>query len=216
MIAVVDAGTGNLRSVVRALEASAPSGPADEIVITRDPDVIARASRVVMPGQGAFGDCARALAADGGALGDAVREAVRAGTPYLGICLGLQVLFGSSDEAPGCAGLGLFAGTVRRFASDHRDADGEALKIPHVGWNRAECANDAARAWFGGDHWFYFVHSYVVVPSDANVIATRTAHGESFVSAIARDNVLAVQFHPEKSQRAGLALLYRWLARGAS
>jgi glutamine amidotransferase len=214
MIAVVDAGTGNLRSVVRALEASAPSEKSS-IAITRDPDEIHRASRVVMPGQGAFGDCARALAADGGALAASVRESIAAGKPFLGICLGLQVLFGSSDEAPGCAGLGVFAGRVKRFASAMRDDDGELLKIPHVGWNRAECANDTARAWFEGDHWYYFVHSYVVVPDDAGLAATRTTHGETFVSSVCRDNVLAVQFHPEKSQRAGLSLLGRWLARNA-
>jgi glutamine amidotransferase len=215
MIAVVDAGTGNLRSVVRALEAAAPAGASPEIVITRDPDVIRRASRIVMPGQGAFGDCARALADAGGALGQAVTESIRAGKPYLGICLGLQVLFGSSDEAPGCAGLGVFAGHVRRFAENLRDDDGEPLKIPHVGWNRAEAATDAARAWLGGDHWYYFVHSYFVVPDDAALIASRTHHGETFASSVLRDNVLAVQFHPEKSQRAGLALLGRWL-RGAT
>ncbi|MEI8258334.1 MAG: imidazole glycerol phosphate synthase subunit HisH [Deltaproteobacteria bacterium] len=211
MIAVVDAGTGNLRSVVRALEAAADTASPPRVVITRDPDVVRRAGRVVMPGQGAFGDCARALAADGGALGRAVVEAIGAGRPFLGICLGMQVLFATSDEAPGLAGLGVFPGHVRRFTDGMTDDDGDVLKIPHIGWNRAESETDAARAALGPSRWYYFVHSFYVVPDDPRIVAARTRHGETFTSAVMRDNVLAVQFHPEKSQRAGLSLLGAWL-----
>jgi glutamine amidotransferase len=210
MIAIVDAGTGNLRSVVRALEASG----ARDVTVTRDPDVVRRASRIVMPGQGAFGDCATALSRDGSALGEAVTGAIRAGVPYLGICLGLQVLFGTSEEAPGCAGLGVFAGTVRRFPRDARERDGRRLKVPHVGWNRAKTIGPA-RDVIGDDPWFYFVHSYFVVPDDARLLAAQTEHGAPFAAAVAKDNVLAVQFHPEKSQHAGLGLLSRWLGSRA-
>ncbi len=211
MIAVVDAGTGNLRSVVRALDAAADAARPPSVQITRDPDVVRRAARVVMPGQGAFGDCARALAADGGALGQAVVESIRAGRPFLGICLGLQVLFATSDEAPGCAGLGVLPGRVQHFTAGLVDDDGDALKIPHIGWNRAEAVGDKAVAALGRSSWYYFVHSYYVVPDDPRIVAARTRHGETFASAVMRDNVLAVQFHPEKSQRAGLTLLATWL-----
>jgi glutamine amidotransferase len=184
------------------------------VCVTSDPDVVKRSARVVMPGQGAFGDCAAALAREGGALAESLRASIRAGTPYLGICLGMQVLFGDSEEAPGCAGLGVFAGSVRRFPRDARDTDGRRLKVPHVGWNLAQ-SRGPARDVIGTDPWFYFVHSYYVVPNDPSVIAAETEHGVSFASAVARDNVLAVQFHPEKSQHAGLGLLRRWLGRDA-
>jgi glutamine amidotransferase len=212
MITVVDTGAGNLRSVVRALEEAARRhGGALSVAISARPEDVARASRVVIPGQGAFGDCTRALARDGGALGQAVKEAIARGVPYLGICLGLQVLFESSEEAPGCAGLGVLPGTVRRFARGLRDTSGAALKVPHVGWNQAEACTDAARALLGAGGWYYFVHSYFVVPREDGVVAARTEHGAVFASAVARDNLLAVQFHPEKSQRAGLEFLARWL-----
>ncbi len=220
MIAVVDAGMGNLRSVVRALERAATDASIGscDVVVTADPDAIARADRVVMPGQGAFGDCAVALGRDGGALAEALRASIAAGRPYLGICLGLQVLFRESDEAPGRDGLGVFEGHVQKFSTDLRDTDGERLKVPHMGWNCVDpqsawpsWAPAAAQA-DAADRWFYFVHSYCVVPDDVAVIAGRTQHGETFASAVARANVFAVQFHPEKSQRAGLRLLRAWLA----
>jgi glutamine amidotransferase len=181
-----------------------------KITVTRDPDDIRHADKVVIPGQGAFGDCARALWAG---LGDAIREKVRSGAPYLGICLGLQVLFGTSEEAPGCTGLGLFEGDVGRLAGGVDATTGGALKIPHTGWNQAEPAAAESARGLLADHaqHFYFVHSFVVRPKDASIVAATTEYGERFVSAIAKDNVFACQFHPEKSQRAGIALLERFV-----
>jgi len=215
-LVVVDTGLGNVRSVVRALDEAARRGSiATEVTVSNDAERVRRADALVVPGQGGFGDCARALA---GGLGAAVRESIARGAPYLGICLGLQILFGSSEEAPGCEGLGTFAGRVARLSP------APGVKIPHVGWNVAEPTRptwllDRADS-------FYFVHSYVVVP-DAGSAAGGTAqspkeealacatteHGARFVSAIEKDNVAAVQFHPEKSQRAGLALLERFLKK---
>jgi glutamine amidotransferase len=179
---------------------------------------VRRADAVVVPGQGAFGDCARALAASG--LGEAVLEKIRAGAPYLGICLGLQVLFSSSAEAPGCAGLGVLEGEVVRLAPGTDELTGAPLKVPHVGWNTVEAGPAAAAIAGGGARGilpaapahFYFVHSFVVAPKDPRVVAGTTEYGARFVSAVAKDNVFACQFHPEKSQREGIALLRRFLA----
>jgi glutamine amidotransferase len=197
-VVVADTGLGNVRSVVRALERAG----AASVALSGDPDVVRRADALVFPGQGAFRDCARALEDE---LGAAVREAIARGAPYLGICLGLQMLFGESEEAPGCAGLGVFAGRVVRLRG------GPGIKVPHVGWNLVEPTRET---WLldRPDH-FYFVHSYVVVADDPSLACAETTHGQRFVSAIERDNVAAVQFHPEKSQRAGLALLERFLRR---
>jgi glutamine amidotransferase len=208
-IAVCDVGLGNLRSVERAL-LEASRGTRVQVEVTKDPAHIRAADKIVMPGQGGFGDCARALSST---LGDAVREHLQAGRPYLGICLGLQVLFGASDEAPGAVGLGVLPGRVVRLKGGVDPATGTALKIPHVGWNTAEprpghgglLAPGAARH-------FYFVHSFVVVPEDPAVIAATTEYGERFVSAVSTGNVFACQFHPEKSAGAGLALLERFVA----
>ncbi|MDP3274697.1 MAG: imidazole glycerol phosphate synthase subunit HisH [Deltaproteobacteria bacterium] len=209
MIALIDAGSGNLRSVARALVAAGV--PEGALRVTRDPAVIVQASRVVFPGQGAFGDCVRALDAEGQALRQALDESLARGVPYLGMCLGMQVLFERSDEAPGAQGLAYLQGDVVRLPEGRVDTRGCAVKIPHMGWNIAR-TESAHRALIGDDAWYYFVHSYVVRPSDPSVIAARTEHGEDFVSAVARDHVFAVQFHPEKSQRAGQQCLLRWLA----
>ncbi len=207
-IAIVDVGLGNLRSVERALARAAEDArAAARVVISRDADAIARADKVVVPGQGAFRDCARALSTG---LADAIRASVARGAPYLGICLGLQVLFESSEEAPGCAGLGLFAGDVGRLPD--RARNGDALKVPHMGWNTVDSGPASSRVLDRDAGWFYFVHSYAVRPRDASVVAATTTYGAPFVSAIAKDNVVAVQFHPEKSQAAGLALLARFVA----
>lgn len=208
-IAVCDVGLGNLRSVERALHA-ATRGLRVDVEVTGDPGRVRTADRLVMPGQGAFGECVRAL---GGALGDAVREHVRSGRPYLGICLGLQVLFDSSEESPGCAGLGVLEGEVVRLPGGIDEATGGRLKIPHMGWNEAEPEAAHRGLLSGASQHFYFVHSFVVVPSDRAVVAGTTEYGSTrFVSAVHRENVFACQFHPEKSQRAGLALLERFAA----
>ena len=206
-VVVVDTGLGNLRSVVRALEeAGRRGGLSATVTIETSPDAVRAADAIVVPGQGAFRDCARTL--DAG-LGAALREAIAGGTKYLGLCLGLQVLFESSEEAPGCAGLGIFRGPVRKLGS-HADPSGRPLKVPHVGWNLVEPTAHRGLLSPSEKH-FYFVHSYVVAPEDESIVAGTTTHGERFVSAVMKDNVMAVQFHPEKSQAAGLALLERFL-----
>lgn len=208
MIALIDAGCGNLRSVQRALDAVG----AHEIEITRDPERIVHADRVVFPGQGAFRDCVAALDRDGGALRQAVNQVLVDATPFLGICIGMQVLFDSSEEAPGAVGLGHFSGRVARIPDGLLDPDGSSIKVPHMGWNLARTQPPHRAVMGEQDRWYYFVHSYHCAPDDPSVIAARTTHGVDFAAAVARDNVLAVQFHPEKSQRAGLTLLSRWLS----
>ncbi len=204
---VLDVGLGNLRSVQRALEAAALEHEIDvEVVRSADPDAIRAADRVIVPGQGGFRDCARAVS---GPIAEALREIIARGTPYLGICLGLQVLFEGSSEAPGERGLGIFPGRVEKLVG------GPAVKIPHMGWNQIELEHgghphlDAA----GGEgEWVYFVHSYHAVPADPSVVKAVARYGENRVTAaVARDNVFATQFHPEKSQHAGLGLLASFL-----
>jgi glutamine amidotransferase len=202
LIAVVDYGSGNLRSVARAL---ARSGFEPEV--TGDPAAVRRADGVVLPGVGAFADAAASLRAKG--LDDAVREGIEAGRPYLGLCLGLQLLFDASDEHGETPGLGLLRGRVTRFPE--RAASGEALRVPHIGWNTVR---------FQGDHpmlrrlpqegCFYFVHSYRALPADSADVVGWTDHGGVFAAAVARRNLFAVQFHPEKSQSAGRRLLDAW------
>jgi len=216
MIALVDAGTGNLRSVEKALRHVL--GSRDALVTTSDPQEILRADRIVMPGQGAFGDCGRALSPQA-PLGSAIIQAIEAGRPYFGICLGMQILFESSEEAPGCRGLGLIAGKVVSLRSSlpSADANEPPLKVPHMGWNdlvatgsahpllakAAELAGDTSRPLP-----YYFVHGYHALPDHPEVVAATTEYGPlKLVAAVARRNVFAVQFHPEKSQKAGLALL---------
>jgi imidazole glycerol-phosphate synthase subunit HisH len=201
-IAVVDYGMGNLRSVSKALEHVAPKAG---VRVTADAAQIRAAERVVVPGQGAMPDCMRELAARG--LVEPVLEASRS-KPFLGICIGLQMLFDKSDEG-GVQGLGILAGTVRRFAADTRDArTGERLKVPHMGWNEVAQAQRHA-LWQGVADMsrFYFVHSYYADEADPAVRSGRTTYGAAFTCAVARDNIFAVQFHPEKSQAAGLQLL---------
>lgn len=205
-VVVVDMGMGNLRSVARALERAGASA----VRVTSDPEAIAGAPRLVVPGQGQFRECAAALA---GGIGEAVRALVASGRPYLGICLGMQALFASSEEAPGCAGLGLFAGEVRRLGGDLVDrASGPRLKVPHMGWSELELRAPVHPLFgSGGERWFYFVHSYVCVPADDAVVAATADHGGPFCAAVARENVFACQFHPEKSGSAGHALLARFV-----
>jgi glutamine amidotransferase len=207
-IAVCDVGLGNLRSVERALR-EASRGRRVEVEVTNDAARVASADALVMPGQGAFRDCAHALSAG---LGDAVRRHLSAERPYLGICLGLQVLFGSSEEAAGCTGLGVLEGEVVRLRGGADPTTGARLKIPHTGWNMAEPADANPGLLAGQPQHFYFVHSFAVVPREGGVVAATTDYGERFVSAVARGNLFACQFHPEKSQRVGLALLERFVA----
>jgi len=193
-IAVVDYGMGNLRSVSKALERVAPR---DEVLVTADPQAIRAAERVVVPGQGAMPDCMRQLTASG------AREAViaaAASKPFLGICIGLQMLFEHGEEGD-TPGLGLLPGRVPKFAVS-------GLKIPHMGWNQVQQARPHA-LWDGiaDASRFYFVHSYYPQPADRALTAGTCAYGVSFTCAVARDNIFAVQFHPEKSQDSGLRLL---------
>jgi len=202
MLAVVDYGTGNLRSVAKALVHVAPS---ERIVVSADPAEIRRADRVVLPGQSAMPDCMASLAASG--LAPVVLEAARE-RPFLGICLGLQMLFESSEEGP-TDGLGVLAGRVVRF--DERAMHlpgGERLKVPHMGWNRVETVREHP-LWRGiaSGTRFYFAHSFHPVPADPALTVATARYPAPFTCAIARANIFAVQFHPEKSHRAGLQLL---------
>ena len=207
-IVVCDVGLGNLRSVERALR-EASRGTKNSIEVTQNPADVRAADRLVMPGQSAFGDYARALSGD---LGQAVRDHLSAERPFLGICLGLQVLFDASEEAPGCPGLCVFRGNVVKLRAGIDPTTAAPLKVPHVGWNEARVTDNAGLLASGDPLHFYFVHSYVVAPRDRSLVASVTDYGDPFVSAIARGNLFACQFHPEKSQRAGLALLERFIA----
>lgn len=208
-IAVVDYGMGNLRSVAKALERV--SSETQDVVVTGDAAVIAEAERVVFPGQGAIRDCMREL---GRLRLEPVLRSIIGEKPFLGICLGLQALMESSEEHAATRGFGILAGSVRRFPGDARDAaSGERLKVPHMGWNTVTPVRDHP-LWHGiaSDERFYFVHSYYVAPEDDNVVAGRTRYGVEFCSAAAFGSTFAVQFHPEKSQRPGLALLANFCA----
>lgn len=202
-IAIVDLGTGNLRSVARALAHEVAGDPP---AITRDPAVIGRAARVVLPGQGAIGTWMSALADAG--LRRAV-DAALAGRPVLGICLGLEALYGFSDEDGGVPCLGLLAGRVRRFTG----ADPGARKVPHMGWNRVRQSRPHP-LWRGIEDGarFYFVHSYYAAAECDDEVFGRTDYGLTFTSAAGRGNFFAVQFHPEKSRTAGLRLLRNFSA----
>lgn len=195
MIAIVDYGMGNLRSVSKAFEAVGHCA-----LVTRDPAAIKNASHVVLPGVGAFGDCMANL--ERFDLVEPIRSTIQSGKPFLGICLGLQLLFSESEEFGVHKGLNLIPGKVKKFVLD------PALKVPHMGWNQVQVQRSCPL--FdeipNGSDW-YFVHSYFVEPADLDVTATTTTYGVSFVSTVWKDNVVACQFHPEKSQSVGLRLL---------
>jgi glutamine amidotransferase len=204
-IAIVDTGSGNLRSVEKALAVSGA-----DCLVTREADQVASADKVVLPGQGAFGAYVAGLNQKGGALREAVLAAIRAGKPYLGICMGLQVLFEGSEEEPGAAGFGVFPGRVVKFKV------APPLKVPHMGWNACRRPEGATavpllEGTADGTH-FYFVHSFYAVPGNPRDVALLSDHGGELCAAVARDNLFACQFHPEKSQHAGLALLARFVA----
>jgi glutamine amidotransferase len=204
-VAIVDYGMGNLRSVEQAFRHVAPAA---NIVVTDDAAVIEQAGRVVFPGQGAMPDCMRELDVRG--LRSAVIHASRS-KPFLGICIGLQMLFQHSAEGD-VPGLGVLQGEVLRFAANMQDAAGQKLKVPHMGWNQVHHATDHAM-WSGieQDARFYYVHSYYVKPENAGLIQATSDYPEPFVCAVAQENLFAVQFHPEKSQAAGLKLLQNFV-----
>jgi len=204
-IAVVDYGMGNLRSVQQAVRKVAPDA---HIAVTGDPKVIAAAGRVVFPGQGAAPDCMREIRARG--LEEVIAGAVSNGKPFLGICMGLQVLFEHSAEGDTPC-LGLFPGQVRRFASGLKDVQGNKLKVPHMGWNQVHHGDHVLWNGIAQDARFYFVHSYYVQPQDAALAQASSDYPQSFVCAVARKNLFAVQFHPEKSAAAGLMLLQNFI-----
>ena len=206
-IAVVDYGIGNLRSVAKALLHVAPDRA---IVVTADPVVIRGAARVVLPGQSAMPDCMRCLAESG--LAEVVADVART-RPFLGICLGLQMLFDRSEEGP-TAGLGMLAGEVVRFRADGMlSPTGNKLKVPHMGWSPVRQTR-AHPLWAGipDGSRFYFAHSFHPVPADPVLTAGTTEYPSPFTCAIARANIFATQFHPEKSHRAGLQLLANFVA----
>ncbi|KAB2642547.1 MAG: imidazole glycerol phosphate synthase subunit HisH [Verrucomicrobia bacterium] len=204
-VSLINYGAGNLRSVANALAALGV-----EPHIAGAPADLTDSTHLVLPGVGSFGDCMEQLASR--ELLDPIRRWVLAGKPYLGICLGYQILLDASEESPGVAGLGLVPGTVRRF----QEVPG--LKIPHIGWNSTAPRRPDSGNWqgLGAEPYFYFVHSYFPVPDDASVIAAQTTYGaDVFAAAIELPNLLACQFHPEKSQQAGLRLIQNFLGSGA-
>lgn len=201
MIAIIDYGMGNLRSVSKAFEAVG-----HQAMITRDASVIRNASHVVLPGVGAFGDCMANLKQY--QLVEPIKGAIQSGKPFLGICLGFQLLFTESEEFGRHEGLDIFPGKVRAFTKD------QALKVPHMGWNQIAIQKPCPvfEGIADGSNW-YFVHSFFVDPADQQITATTTSYGIPFTSSIWKDNVVACQFHPEKSQAVGLQLIQnfgRW------
>ena len=197
MIALLDYGSGNLRSVHKALLKVGA-----DVRIVQAPDQIGEARAMVLPGVGAFDDCINALRKQ--ELLEAARDFIQSGKPFLGICVGYQALFEKSEEFNSCAaGFGIFKGSVIRFSEKH------GLKIPQIGWNQLEIVKPDCPLFSGvaNGSYVYFVHSFYPQPVDADIIATRTDYGDKFASSVWRDNVFATQFHPEKSQKVGLQLL---------
>jgi glutamine amidotransferase len=196
VIALVDYGAGNLRSVENALRAIGA-----EVEVTHDPDAVRRADRIVVPGQGSMPACAEAMRGSG--VADALLEAIRRGTPTLGICVGLQILFDEGEEAGGAKGLGILPGRIEKLPG--------AVKLPHIGWSPVR-ATPGCHALFAplDGHYVYFAHSYAA-PADAAGAALVAHHGRAYCAALAEGNLFAVQFHPEKSQKVGLALLERFV-----
>ena len=194
MIAIIDYGMGNLFSVEKAFVQMGA-----EVVVTSDPAVIAGAAKVILPGVGAFGDCMNNLMEY--KLVEVIRQVASRGTPFLGICLGLQLLFEGSEEDPGVPGLGIFPGMVRKIIAP-------GLKIPHMGWNSLDLrAPSPLFVGLPAAAYVYFVHSYHAVPADPALVTAAADYGESITAAVGRGNIQAVQFHPEKSGTVGLQIL---------
>lgn len=201
MIAIIDYGAGNLFNVAKALQYLG----AEAKVTAKEKEILA-AERVILPGVGAFGDCMQSLEARG--LVPVLRRVIAMGKPFLGICVGLQLLFEGSEESPDVPGLGVFKGQVQRIHAP-------ALKIPHMGWNSLQITK-GTRSLFANlpaEPYVYFVHSYAAVPEDTSLVAARTFYGQWLTAAVMQDNVMAVQFHPEKSGAVGLALLRNFLRK---
>jgi len=208
-VAVVDYGMGNLRSVSQAVAHAALASDDVRVIVTGNPEEVLLAERVVLPGQGAMRDCMRELRDSG--LQDAVVEALRT-KPVMGVCVGMQMLLDHSEEQD-TPGLGVIPGRVRRFQLEgQHQGDGSRFKVPQMGWNRVHQAQPHP-VWQGVSDgaWFYFVHSYYAEPSDLRHAAGTTDYGQSFTSALARDNIFATQFHPEKSAADGLKLYRNFL-----
>jgi glutamine amidotransferase len=193
MIALIDYGSGNIRSVCKALQHEGA-----EVRLVDSAEGLAQAEAVVLPGVGAFGDCVRNLKSRN--LWDPMRALLDSGKPFLGICVGYQLLFDESEEDPVEKGFGFFRGKVKRFAE-------AGLKIPHMGWNTLELVDHPLWKGLPADPSVFFVHSYFPVPEDETIITSRTTYGETFAASAARGRVAAVQFHPEKSQALGLKIL---------
>jgi len=205
MIAVIDYGMGNLRSVEKSFQAIGA-----QVIVTHDRNLILNADSIVLPGVGSFKDCMNNLQKL--KLIDPIRESIDNGKPFLGICLGLQVLFDESEEYGPVAGLGILAGKVVRFPNKISETkNGPLIKVPHMGWNKILVKKtDSLFETVETTPYFYFVHSYYVVPEDPDIVATVTHYGIEFVSGIQYKNIYAFQFHPEKSQTLGLSLLKRF------
>ena len=204
-VAVIDYGMGNLHSIAKALQHADSSV---DVRIVSESKAILQADRVVFPGVGAIGDCMRALDSSGLS---AVIKTVSANKPLLGICLGMQALLTDSEENVLTLGLNIIPGHVVHFPANLEDASGNSLKIPHMGWNRVKQKPHPLWENIEPDSRFYFVHSYYAIPEDASVVAATADYPETFTCALARENIFAVQFHPEKSQAAGLQLLKNFL-----
>lgn len=198
MIALIDYGSGNIRSVSKALQREGA-----EVRLVDSPEGLAKADAVVLPGVGAFGDCVRNLQER--QLWNPIKDWLGSGKPFFGICLGYQLLFESSEETPGVEGFGFFRGEVKRFSSP-------GIKVPQIGWNNLEISNHALWRGLPENPYVYFVHSYYPVPADPSIVTSRTTYGETFAASAARGNVAAVQFHPEKSQGVGLAILRNFIS----
>lgn len=200
MIAILDYGVGNLFSVEKAFNYLGA-----DAVVTSDPDVVRKADKLVLPGVGAFGDCMKNFEASG--LKEALKERIEAGTPMLGICVGLQILFESSEESPGVPGLGFLKGKVQKIKDT-------GLKIPHMGWNSlsiTETQNNVLLKNLSKQPYVYFVHSFHAVPEDKDIITSVTDYGEQLTASVAYKNIMAAQFHPEKSGDVGLQILKNFL-----
>ena len=199
MIAIIDYDAGNIKSVEKALQLLG-----EEVILTRDRDQLLSADKVILPGVGSFGDAMGNLHTYG--LVDVIHEIVEQGTPFLGICLGLQLMFERSEESPGVEGLGLFKGEILRIP------DQEGLKIPHMGWNSLKILkHDGIFKGIEGEPYVYFVHSYFLTAQDQSIVSAQTEYGVKIDASVRKDNIFATQFHPEKSGKVGLQILQNFI-----